>query len=72
MKSAKTPRTSFTRDELRVLLTALSCTDHIKSSSFQDDQAIQFHLFQLFSLLQSGDACRHPVTSSDVVEQGGN
>ncbi len=72
MKSAQTPSASFTREELRVLLTALSCTDHIKASTFQDDLAIQFELFQRFSLLQFGDACRHPVSSSDVLEQGDN
>jgi len=77
MKSAKTPKVfslSFTDEELRVLVTALSCTDHIPSGRYQEILLIQNCLLNRFTsfLLQSGDACRHPVLSSDVVEQGGN
>lgn len=73
MKSAKTPTLSFSRDGLLVLISALSSTSHLRSSTFAESLIIQDALLDRFTqLLQSGDACRHPVTSSDVVEQGGN
>ncbi|MDO9141111.1 MAG: hypothetical protein Q7U38_12385 [Methylobacter sp.] len=72
MKSAQTP-TVFSRDELLVLITALSSTDHLASGTFDEKLSIQNELLERFSqLLQSDDACRRLATLSDVVEQGGN
>jgi len=63
---------SFTREELLILTAALSCTQHLRSSTFEENLIIQNDLAnRVFQLLKSDDACRRPAQSSDALEQGG-
>jgi len=69
---------TLTPDEQELLLASLESFQHLDTSLYQDQvldhleglKALHKKLLFLFPN-QSGDLCRHPVQSPDVVGQGG-
>lgn len=79
MQQSQSVTITLTPEEQELLLASLESFQHLDTSLYQDEilnnleglKALYKKLLFLFPN-QSGDLCRSPVQSSDVLGQGGN